>query len=269
MWNSIMNASRLVRTCALSALTLVSLSATAFAAEEAYTKSNANMREGPGTKYDVVDTLPGGSAVSVEACSLNWCAVTSEDDQQGFVAKSLLRGNRIGAETPFSIGITVGPQHPFGRFGQYQGGDDDLGDVGATDQVPYPPKHVRNDNEDSEVCFYQQENFKGANFCVQPGDSDEEIPGSFNDAIESVLVSGDSVVEVCASPDFHQCQTYDHSVGKLPISLRDDITSYSVDGSGGSAFADPDDEDPDEPHQSQWDTPDTNGGNIGSITLDN
>ena len=179
-----MLASRLARLAALSVFAFCGLTAIAAAAETATTLAHANLRQGPGTSYDIVTSVPAGTEVTVDVCTGKWCAVTTEDNDEGFVAKSLL----------------------------------------DFDAAPEEPATA------AEVCFYQQANFKGANFCVRSGDEDADIPGNFADNIESILIDGDISVEVCAEPDFGDCETYDHSVKKLPFSLRNDISSYRVDG---------------------------------------
>ena len=181
--------SRFARLAVLAVLSSLALTAAALAADTATTNSHANLRQGPGTSFQVVVSVPAGTDVTVNACVPNWCAVTTEDDDEGFVAKSLL----------------------------------DFGDApDAPDQA-------------ADICFYQQANFKGPNFCVEAGDESAHIAGNFDDNIESILVEGDISVEVCSEPGFDgDCVTIDHSVKKLPYALRNDISSFSVDG-GSSA----------------------------------
>jgi len=194
----------LIRLAALSVIALAGLTAAASASMgTATTITAANLRTGPGTSYSVITSLSEGTDVTVDACTLTWCAVETDSDGNGFVAKSLLDFIDNG-----------------------DNGDDNGGPVIITPQ-PEPPQ------SDAEVCFYQQKNFMGANFCVYPGDQDADIPGSFADNIASILISGGASVEVCTDTDFGgECKTYDHSVKKLPSYLRDDITSYTVSGNG-------------------------------------
>jgi hypothetical protein len=207
-----MFAPRLIRLAAFSVIALAGLTAAASASMgTATTSTAANLRTGPGTSYSVITSLPEGTDVTVDACTLAWCAVET-DEGDGFVAKSLLD-----------------------FLGDGDNGDDD-GPIIITPE-PEPTQ------SDAEVCFYQQKNFMGANFCVYPGDQDEDIPGNFDDNIESILISGGASVEVCTDTDFGgECKTYDHSVKKLPSYLRDDITSYTVTGDSY-----PDDSDADQP----------------------
>ena len=164
---------------------MIALTAAALAADTATTNSHANLRQGPGSSFPVVASVAAGTDVTVNACVLNWCAVTTEDDDEGFIAKSLL----------------------------------DFGDA------PQEPDQA------ADICFYQQANFKGANFCVEAGDESAHIAGNFDDNIESILVEGDISVEVCSEPGFDgDCMTIDRSVKKLPYALRNDISSFSVEG---------------------------------------
>lgn len=221
----------LARLAALSIVAFAGLTAAASAAEIAYTKSAANLREGPGTSYDVITTLPKNSEVLVEACTSTWCAIVTEDDDEGFIAKSLLKKNQGGADIPFSIKIIIGPEGPFIKFGDLFEDPDD-------EPAPSYP----------EVCFYQQANFKGANFCVEDGDSDANIPGNFDNNIESILITGGLGVEVCSGFNYGgECYYYSKSQKSLPSSIRNKITSYQVDGGDGSGGDDDDDD---------------NGGNI-------
>src|SRR4051812_47676670 len=112
-----MLATKLVRLAAISVIAFAGFTAAASAAGIAYTKSPANLREGPGTSYDVISTLPKNTEVTVEACTATWCAVTTEDDDEGFLAKSLLKKNPSGPDVPFSIKIIIGPEGPFIDFG--------------------------------------------------------------------------------------------------------------------------------------------------------
>lgn len=213
------------RVALLSVLAFVGFASAASAATVAYTKSTANLREGPGTAYDIITSLPKNSELLVEACTATWCAVVTEDDEEGFVAKSLLKKNPSGPDLPFSIQIIVGPEGPFVKFG----------DIFVEVEEP--------DDDAAEVCFYQKANFQGANFCVEDGDSDADIPGSFDNNIESILITGGLEVEVCSSANYGgQCYYFDKSQKTLPQSIRNKITSYVV-GEGGNMPDDEDDED--------------------------
>jgi len=216
----------LARLATLSLIAFAGFTAAAAADEIAYTKSPANLREGPGTNYDVIVTMPKNTEFLVEACTLTWCAGESEDGDQGFVARSLLKAKKSGPDLPFSIQIIVGPQGPFVDFGF------------LFEDVPDEP-----DPQFPEVCFYQQANFKGGNFCVEAGDEDASIPGSFNNNIESILITGDLKVEVCSGTNYgDDCFFYSSSKKTLPSELRNRISSYVVENDDGSNDSDDEDD---------------------------
>ena len=218
----------LARLAALAIIAFAGLTVTASAAVTTYTKSPANLREGPGTNYDVIVTMSKNTMFMVEACTLSWCAGESEDGDEGFVARSLLKKN-LSQDIPFTINIIVGPEGPFTDFGF------------LFDDEPDQPKP-----QIPEVCFYQQANFKGGNFCVEEGDEDNDIPGSYDNNIESILISGGLGIEVCSSVNYGgECFFYNKSQKSLPSQIRNKISSYTVnDGdSGNFDLNDEDDED--------------------------
>lgn len=222
-----MFATKLARLTAISVIAFAGLTAAASAAGVAYTKGPANLREGPGTSYDVITTLPKNTEVFVEACTATWCAVTTDDDDEGFVAKSLLKSNPSGPDIPFSIQIIIGPEGPFVKFG----------DIFVEEPDELEPNFP-------EVCFYQQSNLKGANFCVEEGDEDNNIPGNFDNNIESILITGGLGVEVCSGAGHSgECFYYTKTQKSLPSSVRNKITSYQVDGGDGGFDLGDDEED--------------------------
>jgi hypothetical protein len=188
----------LARLAAITVIAFAGLTAAVSAAQPGYTTGTANLREGPGTSYDVITVLPKYTDLVIEACTATWCAVTTEDDDEGFVSKSLL------------------------SFGSSDDEDEE-------------------DDEIAEVCFYQQANLKGANFCVEAGDSDGDIPGNFDNNIESILITGGLEVEVCSGFNLGgECYFYDSTRKNLPGAIRNKITSYEVKGGD---FGDDDDDD--------------------------
>ena len=54
---------------------LMTLSAACAEAAPALATNNVNMRQGPGTNYPIVATIPGGSTVEVAGCQGEWCTV--------------------------------------------------------------------------------------------------------------------------------------------------------------------------------------------------
>jgi SH3 domain-containing protein/peptidase inhibitor family I36 len=204
-----MTAAKFIRLAAFAAVAIVASSATAFAASTAYIKGSANVREGPGTSFDIIANLPNNTKVTVEGCTPTaWCVIT-KGSLEGFVKKSLLKSSPSG-DLPFDISIIIGPDFPIHI---------DLGD----DEEDVP-------SDDPSVCFYQGEDLTGANFCVEPGDYDDDIPGSFDNNIESILIEGGAVVTVCTGTDMGgTCKLYDETMDSLPSSVRNRITSYEVE----------------------------------------
>ncbi len=63
-----------LRSLPISLATLLLSAGAAFAAPGLAT-TDVNMRQGPGTNFPVVTSIPGGSNVDVRACDAGWCAV--------------------------------------------------------------------------------------------------------------------------------------------------------------------------------------------------
>jgi hypothetical protein len=84
-----MNCGRIGASCGL----LLVLSAANAAAAPALAVNNVNLRQGPGTTYTVILTIPGGSNVDVAGCNGGWCQVSFQG-QNGFaIATSFDQGN--------------------------------------------------------------------------------------------------------------------------------------------------------------------------------
>lgn len=87
-------------------------SAPSLAAELATTSTSVNMREGPGTNYAVLTTVPAGASVTVYSCNsgYSWCDIDYAG-QRGYVAGKYLnyaaRGAYYGRALP-AIGLTLG-----------------------------------------------------------------------------------------------------------------------------------------------------------------
>jgi uncharacterized protein YraI len=59
------------------------------ASAQAFTASDLNMREGPGTNYAVVGVIPQGAPVDVLGCMANWCEV-SYGGMEGYASRGYL-----------------------------------------------------------------------------------------------------------------------------------------------------------------------------------
>ena len=85
-----------------SAGVLLALSAASAAAAPALATNNVNLRQGPGTTYTVIMTIPGGSNVDVSGCSGQWCQVTFQGQNGYAIATSFDQGG--GAPPPGAAG---------------------------------------------------------------------------------------------------------------------------------------------------------------------
>jgi len=91
------------------------------------------------------------------------------------------------------------------------------------------PKPLPEPVEDDQVCFYRNANFNGPSFCVEPGDSDNELSGSWDDSISSIEVFGNADVLVCRDYDLEGiCADISSSKASLPNQLNNNISSYEV-----------------------------------------
>ena len=170
-------------------LAAISLATTlAASAAPGYATGAVNVRTGPGTGYAKVGTLAAGEVVDVTECQGSWCFVNRASGTDGWASKNYLApyegsgggGGSSSDDIPFNFGVTVGPGGPSFSFG--------IGD--APPPPPPPPAPAK-------VCFFKGNNFSGAQFCVNAGDDDPNLPGGWNDSISSIKVQGGAQVTVC------------------------------------------------------------------------
>jgi uncharacterized protein YraI len=79
---------KLTITAGLTAVALFTSAGSALAAP-GVTLGAVNMREGPGTGYDVIYALKKGKFVDIEACGGGWCEIEVNGDE-GYVSASYL-----------------------------------------------------------------------------------------------------------------------------------------------------------------------------------
>jgi hypothetical protein len=84
-----------IATCAAA---LMALWATGAAAAPALATNNVNMRQGPGTNYPIITTIPGGSTVEVAGCEGQWCTIVWQGQTGYSIATSFDQG--AGAPLP-------------------------------------------------------------------------------------------------------------------------------------------------------------------------
>lgn len=162
--------------------------------------SNVNVRSGPGTNYAVVDTARRGQQVDVQQCQGSWCYV-AKPGPDGWVSANYLSANSgpVNPSQPgLSFGFSVGPGGPNVSIG-----------VGT----PQPPVVVRPPAR-QDVCFYDGSNYRGASFCVAPGESYPDL-AQWGDRISSVRNDGGYSVQVCSEANFRNCRTYTTSASQL------------------------------------------------------
>jgi hypothetical protein len=79
---------------------LLTLSAQYAAAAPALATTNVNLRQGPGTTYNVITTIPGGSTVDVGGCSGQWCQIVWQGQNGYVIATSIDQGGPGGPPPP-------------------------------------------------------------------------------------------------------------------------------------------------------------------------
>jgi hypothetical protein len=70
----------------------MALSAQCAQAAPALATKNVNLRQGPGTSYPVISTIPGGSTVEIGGCQGRWCTVAWQGQNGYAIATSFDQG---------------------------------------------------------------------------------------------------------------------------------------------------------------------------------
>lgn len=164
--------------------------------------SNVNVRSGPGTNFAVVDTARRGQQVDVQQCQGSWCYI-SKPGPDGWVSANYLSasGGPVNPSQPgLSFGFSVGPGGPNVNIG-----------VGSP-RPPRPPVVAPVPVQD--VCFYDGSRYRGASFCMSPGESIPDL-GQWGDRISSLQNDGGYSVQVCSESRFRNCRTYTTSAAQL------------------------------------------------------
>lgn len=95
----------------LAAFIGIAAPSAAFAAANAFTTNDLNIRTGPGTSYQRFDTIPQGGRVIVHGClsGYNWCDV-SWAGERGWVSGSYLAyaSGRYARQPIPRIGVSIG-----------------------------------------------------------------------------------------------------------------------------------------------------------------
>ena len=106
----------------IAAVALTAVSAGSAGAAPATVGTNTNLRQGPGTNFGVIMTVPGGSVVDVIRCGAEWCNVMAGGRPGYMIARNLGGGAAapvavVGAPPPV---VVVGPG-PYYGYGPYYG----------------------------------------------------------------------------------------------------------------------------------------------------
>ncbi|MCF6344617.1 MAG: SH3 domain-containing protein [Devosiaceae bacterium] len=207
---------------------MIVTSASAFAAP-ATSNVSLNVRTGPGTSYNVVDTLYTGERVEVTECVSNgWCRI-EHTGPDGWVSSRYLTpiaggsggGSGGGSSTPSdpdcSFGITIGPSGPSFSLS--------CGDAPApVAPVAPPPPTVT-----QEACLYKGNNFSGSRTCKPVGTVRPTMTASWNDAVSSIKLSGGAKIRVCQGTNFTGlCLVYSSNKAVLNGALNNRVSSYEV-----------------------------------------
>jgi hypothetical protein len=102
---------------AVGATAVALLSAPGAHAAPALATKNVNLRQGPGTSYPIITTIPGGSTVDLGGCQGVWCTVTWQGRNGFAIATSFDRGSEAAAPPG-----AAGPPPPPGEGGPPPGG---------------------------------------------------------------------------------------------------------------------------------------------------
>lgn len=208
---------RLFKLAAVAAALAIGLAAgPALAAPNAFVTKDADVLKNPNPASTVISDVEKGDLVTVFDCKNSFCLIKEEG---GWVKQSALGPLSKGkpSNAPFSFSLGVGKdgkpniQIGVGNGGIVVGDDDD------------------EDEEEPQVCFYKGSNFSGSSLCVEPGDSDDSLSGSWDNNISSIEVFGDAEVLVCRDEDLEgACANITSSKKSLPNSLNNRISSYEV-----------------------------------------
>jgi uncharacterized protein YraI len=185
-----------------------------------------NMREGPGTQYRIITSIPTGTVVPVFGCyqGYAWCNVLYRNFR-GWVSARYLQDPSRNA--PVS---TVGEQLGIALLQFF------------LNQLPRPPGSPSippvNANQ---VCFYADFNYQGSSFCANRGQSDPDLPSSWNDRISSLRVGPSSGGALVCRDFFYQggCDYITSDVNQLGSTRNDTYSSYRIGQGNAGPFPPP------------------------------
>ncbi|MBN7774866.1 peptidase inhibitor family I36 protein [Nitratireductor aquimarinus] len=210
---------------ALGLAAVLSVPARAQQNVQAVVTTDLNMREGPGTRYRVVLTLPNGARVVTLRCTdrYEWCEV-GYAGRTGWVSARYLRDTRPAyRDRPISdIGSTLGLKlfdFVMRELDDRRRDDTafDNDDRFDGDRRPTP----RN------VCFYDRPNFQGRRLCAGIGDDARVMDRNWDGRVASIRVGERTSVEICSRIDFAgRCDLLTRDVSSLR--RGDTVSSFRV-----------------------------------------
>lgn len=202
-----------------TSLTLAALFAgsQAAGAVEAAATAAVNVRTGPGTSYAIVDTLHAGEIVDVTECnsSNTWCKIyhTGPD---GWVSRSYLGAGPSAGSSGSNV------QFGF-TFPLPGGGSITFGTPG------YTPPSGGGGSVAARVCVYNLANFAGGSTCINAGQSDNAIGGTWNDRITSLRTFGGASIRLCQNTNYGGiCNVFSSDQNSLGAALNNKASSYDV-----------------------------------------
>ncbi|MCB9994405.1 MAG: SH3 domain-containing protein [Hyphomicrobiaceae bacterium] len=207
----------------LAALAALALSAFATPSQAdstpvwASAKVPLNVRIGPGTDYQVLDTLYAHENVQVTQCaSNNWCYVT-HSGPDGWVSASYLQFGVTVQPVPQPQPITPQPQPVVPAPHTITSGGLTI-TIGGTFGTP---THIL-----PRVCVYSGAGYTGSQFCPNPGSNYANL-GNWNDQISSVRVEAGAQITLCTGINYSGfCRTLTHSEAQLGSYLNDKVSSF-------------------------------------------
>lgn len=177
---------------ALCTILVLSLPALAQTFGPATTIANVNLRNGPGTNHAVIRVVRSGEDVTIVRCERNWCLVNAGRDT-GWLSQSYV----------MRVIDSPAPSWPDFDF-----------DTGPT-----------------RVCFYDRPSFRGASFCLRPGNGNSDL-GNWRNRIASVAIrgshSGSLGVDLCTARNFRNCTSIRDDMWSVSRHLRGAIVSVKV-----------------------------------------
>jgi len=194
----------------------------AAAALDATATTWLNVREGPGTTYDVADTLYPDEPVTIEECAANgWCRI-SHTGPDGWVNADYLDpstspGGSAPATPDCRFELTLGSGGPSLRI-VCDGGSGLPGGGGGGGSSTAA----------NRACFFDGPNYTGDSFCRGVGIY-PSLPAAANDRITSVRLHGSAKVRLCEDASMGPyCRDLTASENRLGAALNNRVSSLRV-----------------------------------------